>query len=98
MPRPSKSALDNPERARVAWTRYWRMMRWMALLTVAVVAAALVYLGTGGGKLTLHLVIATILGVSLTMLTGTGLMLLSFMSAGTGHDEEVQAGIDERGW
>ena len=33
--------------------------------------------------------IATILGVWLTFMLGTGLMALAFLSSGTGHDEQV---------
>lgn len=98
MQRRSKSALDDPARARVAWARYRRMMGWMALVTVAVLIVALLYLGSGGGKLHLNEVIATVIGVTLTMMVGTGLMLLVFLSNGTGHDDEVQAKIDEQGW
>src|SRR3546814_3703879 len=35
------------------------------------------------------LVIATILGVWLTFMLGTGLMALAFLSSGTGHDEQI---------
>lgn len=38
----------------------------------------------------LHMVIATILGVWLTFMLGTGLMALVFLSSGTGHDEQVE--------
>jgi hypothetical protein len=36
-----------------------------------------------------HMIIATILGVWLTFMLGTGLMALVFLSAGTGHDDQV---------
>jgi hypothetical protein len=37
----------------------------------------------------IHMVIATIIGVWLTFMLGTGLMALVFLSSGTGHDEQV---------
>jgi hypothetical protein len=81
--------LDDPARARIAWGHFRRMMRWMALVAVLAIAAALAYLASGGGPLTIHMVIATILGVGATVMLGTGLMLLVFMSSGSGHDAAV---------
>ena len=78
--------LSNPVRGGIAWARYRRIMRWMLLVAVLAVAAALVYLRSGGGALTIHMAIATTLGVSFTVLLGTGLMLLAFLSSGSGHD------------
>ena len=40
--------------------------------------------------------IAASLGVFLTVMVGTGLMSLVFLSAGSGHDEEVVDPFDER--
>ena len=87
-PRP---ALSDPIRAGIAWARYRRIMRWMLLVAALAVAAALFYLHAGGGVLTIHMVIATTLGVGLTVLLGTGLMLLVFLSAGSGHDAHAGA-------
>ena len=84
-------ALSDPARARIAWSRYRRMMRWMALVALAAVAASLLYLRAGGGVLTVPMVIATSAGVGLTVLLGTGLMLLAFLSSGSGHDEDAAA-------
>ena len=36
------------------------------------------------------MLIATALGVGLTVLLGTGLMALSFLSARSGHDEQAR--------
>ena len=41
------------------------------------------------GPMPIHMVIATIIGVWLTFMLGTGLMALVFLSSGTGHDEQV---------
>ncbi|MDB5689230.1 MAG: hypothetical protein JWL91_1106, partial [Sphingomonas bacterium] len=49
------------------------------------------YLRSGGGALTVHMIIATTAGVGLTVLLGTALMLLVFLSAGTGHDDDAGA-------
>jgi uncharacterized membrane protein YfhO len=84
-------ALSDPVRAGLAWARFRRLMRWMVLVAVAAVILALLYLRAGGGVLTVHMIIATTAGVSLTVLLGTALMLLVFLSHGTGHDADAGA-------
>ena len=79
--------LHDSARAQVAFAHFRRVMRWMVLVAAIAVAAALGYLFADGAPVTIHMVIATILGVGLTVLLGTGLMLLVFMSAGSGHDD-----------
>lgn len=75
-----------------AWRQYKRMMGWMALVAAATVALSLIYLRMSGGPMPIHMVIATILGVGLTVLVGTGLMGLVFLSSRTGHDEDAAHG------
>ncbi len=84
-----KQSLDNPQIAAVAWARFRRMMMWMALAGAVCVGLALLFLRLSAGPMPLHMVIATILGVWLTFMLGTGLMALVFLSSGTGHDEQV---------
>lgn len=79
----------NEELGAVAWKRYWRLMRWMALASIVAVIAALCYLHLAGGLLSVHMVIATAAGVGFTVLLAAALMLLAFMSSGSGHDESV---------
>jgi Na+/H+-translocating membrane pyrophosphatase len=79
-------------RAAAAWTRYWAIMRWMALASVVTVLLALIYLKWSGEPVPLHMAIATIAGVGLTMLVGTGLMGLLFVSNRSGHDEDANRG------
>jgi hypothetical protein len=80
------------ERAAAAWARYWKIMRWMALASVVTVLLSLVYLKSFGDPVPIHMLIATIAGVGLTMLVGTGLMGLVFLSNRSGHDEEANRG------
>lgn len=80
------------ERAAVAWARYKRMMKWMALAAVVTVLLALIYLKSSGEPLPLHMIIATIAGVGLTVLVGTGLMGLVFLSNRSGHDDQANRG------
>ncbi len=84
-----KHALDDPAIAATAWTRFRRIMLYMALVGAACVGAALLFLRWWSGPMPIHMIIATILGVWLTFMLGTGLMALTFLSSGTGHDEQV---------
>ncbi|MDO7835865.1 hypothetical protein Q4610_12500 [Sphingobium sp. HBC34] len=84
-----KQALDDPQIAAVAWRRFRRIMAWMALVGAICVGLALLFLHWRSGDMPIHMVIATILGVWLTFMLGTGLMALAFLSSGTGHDEQV---------
>ncbi|MDB5682421.1 MAG: hypothetical protein JWM38_1143 [Sphingomonas bacterium] len=83
--------LSDPDRSRIAWTRYRRLMRWMLLVAGIAIVLALIYLKMGGGVLTIHMIIATAAGVGFTVLLGTGLMLLVFLSSGSGHDADAGA-------
>lgn len=89
-----KPVLSDPARAAVAWTRYWRLMRWMILVSILAVLAALYYLHIEGGLITIHMIIATVAGVGASVLLAAGLMLLVFMSSGSGHDEDVAKAAD----
>ena len=65
-----------------------RMMKWIGIVAVVMVVAALAYL-EAMGSLSLHAVIATILGVFLSVLLGCGLFALAFFSDKSGHDDDV---------
>ena len=75
------------ERTALAWARYKRLMSWMALVALAAVLLALLYLKSSGQPVPLHMAIATIAGVGFTVLLGTGLMGLVYFSSNSGHDE-----------
>lgn len=89
------SPLDDPKTAAHAWGRYKRLLRWMALGTVAVVAVALLVLyAVAGGTVSIHFYIAAALGIGLSVLLTAALMGLVFLSSGTGHDEAVSDAND----
>ncbi len=94
MPIP-RSPLDNPDTAAHAWRRYWRIMRGMGWVTLCVVMAAIILIYQENGLISINLYIATILGVGGTMLLGTALMGLVFLSSGTGHDDAVVDPLDD---
>jgi uncharacterized membrane protein YjjP (DUF1212 family) len=69
--------------------RFKRAMKWMALLSVAVASIAVILVAQGDSGVHIHMLIATALGAGLTVMLGTALMLLTFLSASSGHDEEA---------
>ncbi len=69
--------------------RFRKAMLWMALLSVVVAAIAVILVAQGDPAMHIHMLIATGLGVFFTILLGTGLMVLTFLSAQSGHDDEV---------
>ena len=86
-----RSPLDNRDTARVAWTRYRKLMRGMALVSIGAVILALGWLRLSMGEaLTLHMMIATTAGVGLSVMLGAALMGLVFLSSGSGHDEAIE--------
>jgi hypothetical protein len=75
--------------------RFWRIMRLMALLAMVVAAIAVILVARGDEGFHIHMLIATALGVGFTVLLGTGLMTLAYLSAKTGHDEQARHHQDE---
>ncbi len=90
-----KSPLEDPETAAFAWARYRRLMRFMFLLTVGVVAIAVALLYTREGDISVHFYIAVALGIGFSMLLTSALMGLVFLSNGTGHDASVDDRFEE---
>src|SRR5688572_14703162 len=87
-----RSRKTDYERAAIAWARYKRTMRWMVLLAVVTVGLSLLYLKRSGAPMPLHLVVATMAGVFLTILLGTGLMALVFLGNRSDRDDEAAGG------
>ena len=77
MPRPDPA--PTPRASTIS--RFKRAMAWMTLLAVVVAATAMIFVAYGDRELHLHMLVATGLGVFFTVLLGTGLMLLVFLSA-----------------
>lgn len=84
-----RSPLDDPTTAAHAWARYKRIMRGMMIATVLIVILAMAALYMQHGLISVHAYIATAAGIAFTMLLGSALMGLVFLSSGTGHDEAV---------
>jgi hypothetical protein len=92
------SPLDDPDTAAVAWQRYRRLVGGMAAFALVAVAASLLWLHWSlGSGLTIHMMIATALGVGLSVLLSAALMGLVFLSSGTGHDESIEDPLEGEG-
>ena len=65
-----------------------RTMKWIVLIAIVMVIGALVFASTQT-ELTVHVVLATILGVFFSVLLGTGLCALALFSDKSGHDDIV---------
>ncbi len=85
MPRPDP--IPSPRHSTLR--RFRRMMQWMALVSILVAAAAVVAVAWGDDEWRVHMLIATALGAGLTVLLGTALMSLAFLSSSSGHDRQA---------
>lgn len=83
----TKAGPGASERER-ALAEFRRIMVWIAVLAVVMVAASLTYLSLTG-DLDANLVIATILGVFFSVLLGCGLFAAAFFSDKSGHDQAI---------
>jgi hypothetical protein len=65
------------------------------LLSIVIAAIAVVLVTRGAGEVHASLIIATALGVGFTVLLGTALMTLAFISNSSGHDEAAGGTFEE---
>ena len=85
MPRPDP--VPSPRQSLVE--RFLRILKWLALFSIAIAAIAVALVAYGEDTQDANVLVATGLGVGLTVLLGTGLMVLKFLSSRSGHDEEA---------
>jgi hypothetical protein len=71
-----------------AVAEFRRILKWIVAIGLVMAAGAIAYLALTG-ELYLHLVVATLGGVFLSVLLGCGLFALSFFSDKSGHDQSV---------
>lgn len=69
--------------------RFIRVMRWAALFSVAIAVLAVVLVARGDSELHIHMLIATALGVGVSVLLGAALMTLIFLSNSSGFDADA---------
>ena len=76
--------------------RFWRIFRLLAVLSIVIAAIAVILVTRGAGEVHASLIIATALGIGLTVLLATALMTLIFLSHRSGHDADAAAPPSER--
>ena len=79
VPSPRKSLVDD----------FLRIAKWLVLFSVLMAALSVAFVAYGEDTEDLNILIATALGVGFTVLLGTGLMVLTFLSSRSGHDDEA---------
>jgi hypothetical protein len=89
------SSRTGPTQRERAMAEFRRIMIWIAVLGVVMVAVALTYLALTG-DLDANLVIATILGGFFSVLLGCGLFAAAFFSDKSGHDQSVSDATNQR--
>jgi hypothetical protein len=77
-----------PTQQEQAAAEFRRLMKWIVVAASLMTAGALAYLGATG-NLYLHMVVAVIGGVFISVLLGCGLFAASFYSDKSGHDRAV---------
>jgi hypothetical protein len=75
--------------------RFWRIFRLLALLSILIAAIAVLLVMRGEDRPHIHMMIATALGIGLTVLLGTALMTLVFLSSSSGHDDQANPRIHD---
>lgn len=85
-----QSRLDDPEYSGFAWSRYWRLMRWMVAFTVLITSIVLGVFYSQYGMISIHFYIATAGAIIVSMMLTSSLMGLVFLSSGSGHDEAIE--------
>jgi len=95
---PRRSPPPEQERAAEAWAHFRRSMRWTTWAAVATVLLSLLWLWRTG-PVQIHMLIATALGVGLSVLVAGALMGLIFYSNRSGADDEAgQGDHDDDDW
>ena len=79
-------AVPDPVPPRSIRQRFLRIMRVAAAFSIVIAALAVALVARGQSELHIHMLIATALGIGLTVLLGTALMTLTFLTNRSGHD------------
>ena len=69
--------------------QFLKIMRWGALFSLTVAAIAVLLVARGDETFHIHMLIATALGVGLSVLLGIALMTLVFLSSRMGQDADA---------
>jgi hypothetical protein len=66
--------------------QFLKIMRWGALFSIAIAIVAVALVAQGDSQFRVHMLVATALGVGLSVLLGIALMTLVFLSSRMGQD------------
>ncbi len=91
MPRPDPT----PSPRYSLMRRFWRIFRLLALFSIIIAAISVVLVARGDPAVHVHMLIATALGIGLTVLLGSALMALAFLSSSSGHDDAATPHVHE---
>jgi uncharacterized membrane protein YjjP (DUF1212 family) len=69
--------------------QFFKIMRWGALFSLAIAAIAVMLVAQGDDTIHIHMLIATAMGVGLSVLLGIALMTLVFLSNRMGQDADA---------
>ena len=69
--------------------QFLKIMRWGALFSFAIAALAVLLVAQGDDSIHIHMLIATALGVGLSVMLGIALMTLVFLSSRMGQDADA---------
>jgi ABC-type transport system involved in multi-copper enzyme maturation permease subunit len=83
MPRPDP--VPSPPKSLVE--RFLAIFKWLVLLSVVIAVIAVLLVARGENSQDVNVLVATGLGAGFTVLLGSALMVLSFLSSRSGHDE-----------
>lgn len=89
------SPLDDPQTSAIAWGRFRRLIILMVTVSFVAVLGGLGALRWIIGPIPIHMIIATSLGIFASVLLGTVLMSLIFLSNGSGHDAAILNPFEE---
>lgn len=67
--------------------RFWKVFRLLALLSVVIAAIAVILVARSSAEVHIGLLLTTAFGIGLTVLLGSALMALMFVSSASGHDD-----------
>lgn len=78
-----------------AKTSFGKLMLWSVVAGVLMTIAAIVFL-SATGPMSGAMIVATIIGVFVSVVLGAGLMAVGFLSSNSGHDENAADHRDTR--
>lgn len=91
--KPRPDPLPSPRHSLIQ--RFRRIFVLLVLLSVVVAALAVLLMIQGEESPSIHFILATAIGAGLTVLVGTTLMTLVFLSSSSGHDDAATPHIHQ---